>query len=1048
MKSKKILTILISALLTFGLCLTGLACGCVDPENPPSGDQKAITMAISASAEKLTVKLNSSEAEVGNKTAKVIGVKAYEYFKGDNIKGLSENVVSNIGEGTIVGDYKLGTEATLEIDRYKDNFDMIYNKYYVVLDDTILKGPIYTTEIEAQVKNNPTLDLKSKKGLLGENANYFEDLNCSYATLNFDIERLVYPNEIIDENGEAIELAHPDSDFITFDSNGKTYYFRKSVVDWFDKQVNDYYRLGAHVTAILYAAKNTNEEIFPRKLTYYPWSTEGTVLMGFNSSNSYGFEYYVAIIEFLSNRYTTNNFANGYIGNFVVENEIDYAKDYNRMSEKQLPLETYMEEYSRLLRLTNLAAKKYHKDITVSVPFTQAWSEPGYTIKPATAVQAYAPKAMIEWLNNKTKAEGDSPLQGVTFLVTESNGQVVGSSNGEFVTDENGRIVIEGLEPGVTIIAKEIRTLEGYVLDSTPKSIKIEVGDAQTLRFFNAKQGTIVIRKLDKQTNEPLAGVEFQITYSDGSYLDDDYGHLSSKGLYKTDANGENRISGVVGTLVITETKPLPGYVMDEGTKTQTVRVNATDTQTITVYNTRIGGLTIIKKDEETGARIKGVEFEVRKLNGEIIGTYTTDARGAINLPQAEKGWYQVVELKAAKGYKLDDTPHQIEVKDGGTATLEITNRQSGSALIHKIDSVTGKGIYGVKFLLSDAKGNPVGTYESDNEGYVYIDKELADGRYTIREIECAGGYILDTQPKTIYVEYGGCTTITWKNTAITGQIQVWKKSADDNAINGFPAGTPLEGAVFEIYDKANRLVDTIKSDSRGLAVSKQLPLGRYTLKEVTSPAYYSPASEAATVYLEHEGQIVQIEVLNKSVYTHVSVRKSGYTQVVPGQSIRYTFKEIGNNSTVSLDNFFWRDTLPTDAVRLDKIITGTWSAKLTYKAVFRTNVNGEYRTLADNLDTQRSYTLDASPAALGLASNEYVTEVMFLFGRVPAGFKQMQTPYIYCNVLSSVAHEYRFANKTDVGGTWQGQWIMANDRWVTIVYRGGPTPTLPRTGY
>lgn len=441
MKSKKILTILISALLTFGLCLTGLACGCVDPENPPSGDQKAITMAISASAEKLTVKLNSSEAEVGNKTAKVIGVKAYEYFKGDNIKGLSENVVSNIGEGTIVGDYKLGTEATLEIDRYKDNFDMIYNKYYVVLDDTILKGPIYTTEIEAQVKNNPTLDLKSKKGLLGENANYFEDLNCSYATLNFDIERLVYPNEIIDENGEAIELAHPDSDFITFDSNGKTYYFRKSVVDWFDKQVNDYYRLGAHVTAILYAAKNTNEEIFPRKLTYYPWSTEGTVLMGFNSSNSYGFEYYVAIIEFLSNRYTTNNFANGYIGNFVVENEIDYAKDYNRMSEKQLPLETYMEEYSRLLRLTNLAAKKYHKDITVSVPFTQAWSEPGYTIKPATAVQAYAPKAMIEWLNNKTKAEGDydwaiaphcytyglAPAE--IFLQDTLNGRKVGMSN-------------------------------------------------------------------------------------------------------------------------------------------------------------------------------------------------------------------------------------------------------------------------------------------------------------------------------------------------------------------------------------------------------------------------------------------------------------------------------------------------------------------------------------------------------------------------------------------------------------------------------------------
>jgi phage tail protein X len=87
-----------------------------------------------------------------------------------------------------------------------------------------------------------------------------------------------------------------------------------------------------------------------------------------------------------------------------------------------------------------------------------------------------------------------------------------------------------------------------------------------------------------------------------------------------------------------------------------------------------------------------------------------------------------------------------------------------------------------------------------------------------------------------------------------------------------------LEGAVFKIYIRQTGLVDTIKSGNRGLAVSKQFPLSRYTLKEVTSPACYSTASETVTVYLEHEGQIVQIEVLNKSVYTHVSVSKIGYT--------------------------------------------------------------------------------------------------------------------------------------------------------------------------
>ena len=202
------------------------------------------------------------------------------------------------------------------------------------------------------------------------------------------------------------------------------------------------------------------------------------------------------------------------------------------------------------------------------------------------------------------------------------------------------------------------------------------------------------------------------------------------------------------------------------------------------------------------------------------------------------------------------------------------------------------------------------------------------------------------------------------------------------------------------------------------------------------------------TVYLEHEGQIVQIEFLNESVYTNVSIGKSGYTEVVPGQEIRYTFKDIANNSTVPLDSFYWRDTLPTDAVRLDKIITGTYSARLNYKVVFQTNLSNTQRVLADNLNTLQNYTLDASPAALGLAFNEYVTQVTFLFGRVPGGFRQVETPYIYCDVLSDLPHEYRFANKCDVGGMWRNQWIQATDRWVTIIYRGGPVPTLPRTGY
>ncbi len=691
---------------------------------------------------------------------------------------------------------------------------------------------------------------------------------------------------------------------------------------------------------------------------------------------------------------------------------------------------------------------------------TETATIPGYTIDEATRTQTVVVNPndtqTLHFTNTPSTTlviekyiEGTTtPLKGVTFLVTDSSGAVVGNSNGEFITDENGRIVLNDLTPGTTVTAREVKALEGYVLDGQPKSILIKAGEVQTLRFYNAKQGCIVVKKLDKQTGEPLAGVEFQITYSDGSYLDDDYGHLSSKGLYKTDANGEIRISGVVGTLIITETKPLPGYVMDEGTKTQTVKVNPTDTQTITVYNTKVGGLTIIKKDEETGERISGVQFEIRKLNGEIVGTYTTDRSGVISLPEAEKGWYQVTELKAAKGYQLDSQPYQIEVKDGGTATLEITNRQTGSAIIHKIDSVTGKGIFGVKFLLSDAKGNPVGTYESDNEGYVYVDGGLADGKYTVREIECADGYILDTQPKTIYVEYGGCTTITWKNTAVTGQLQVTKTSADYNSMNGWPAGTPIPGTVFEIYHyRTGNLVDTIRTDKNGVAVSKPLPLGRYKVVESQAADFYALDKTPIDVEIEHAGQIVKAAMTNKALSTNVSIQKTGYAEVMPGQNIRYTFSNIANNSTTALTSYYWRDTLPVEAVRLAKITTGTYNAAGSYKIVYKTNLSGaDYRVLADSLNTQQNYVLEASPVALRLASNEYVTEVMFVFGIVPANFRQVEAPKIDCTVVSWAKGGSQFVNQADVGGVYNGQWIMATTRWVTKVY--APSKPLPRTGY
>ena len=345
---------------------------------------------------------------------------------------------------------------------------------------------------------------------------------------------------------------------------------------------------------------------------------------------------------------------------------------------------------------------------------TETKTIPGYTIDPATQTQTVVVNPndtqTLTFYNTPSTTlviekyiEGTTtPLEGVTFLVTDSSGAVVGQSNGEYITDENGRIVIEGLEPGTTITARETKTLEGYVLDGAPKSILIKEGQVQTLRFYNSKQGTLVIRKLDSVTKEPLAGVEFELTYAEGGYVDDANGHLSSKGLYTTDSNGEIRISGVTGTIVVKETKTIDGYTIDPATQTQTVTVNPEDTQTITVYNDPIGGVEIIKVDKNrTSTRIPNTTFEIRRVDDELVDTITTDRNGRAYLA-LEDGAYYAVEIEANPDYRLDDTPHYFEVEDGVVTTLKITNQKNSGILLHKVDSVTGDGIYGVTFLLYD----------------------------------------------------------------------------------------------------------------------------------------------------------------------------------------------------------------------------------------------------------------------------------------------------------------------------------------------------------
>lgn len=669
-------------------------------------------------------------------------------------------------------------------------------------------------------------------------------------------------------------------------------------------------------------------------------------------------------------------------------------------------------------------------------------------------------KIIIEKRDSKT----NELLPGAEFRVTTAAGCEVGqngvigdtnlTSNGIFTTGADGKITITNVRPGNYIIT-EIKAPDGYLIDDPTRTITVTSGDTQTIVFKDTKPGGLIIEKRDSVTKEPLAGATFKVTTSDGRFVAQDGGATSTNGLYTTDANGQIHIVDLdPDTYVVTEVTAPDGYLMDA--PSQTVKIEKNDTQTLTFYDTPLGGLTIVKVDSESGKRLEGAKIEVAKMNGEIVGTYVTDKLGVIQLPDLDDGWYQLTEIKAPKGYLLDSTPQKVEVKKGETKTFEFENTASASMLIHKIDSVTRKGIQGVKFVVYDSSMTPIGEYESDDQGYVHLNKALEDGKYYVREIVAAEGYILDNKVKSFTVLAGDTAMIEWENTSELGQIQVIKTSEGYSSVNGLPAGTPLSGAIFAVYDKQNNVVDKFQTNENGIGSSKKLPLGIYTVKEVQAPANYGLNPTVFTADIEFAGQVVKLNVTDPVITAGVSIKKTGYAQTMNNNVMRWTVSGVRNDSTTSLQSFYWRDTLPTDAVRLTRLVTGTYSTTQTYKVTFTTNLNSQWRTAYDNLSTAKNYTLDMSSAALGLASNEYVTQFMLSFGIVPAGFHQLTNATVDAQTLYALTNGYKFTNKADVGGLLGGNWVQSIARWTTSIYShyvpakpaAPKSPKLPRTGY
>ncbi len=372
---------------------------------------------------------------------------------------------------------------------------------------------------------------------------------------------------------------------------------------------------------------------------------------------------------------------------------------------------------------------------------------------------------------------------------------------------------------------------------------------------------------------------------------------------------------------------------------------------------------------------------------------------------------------------------------------------------LNKIDKDTKKGINGVTFKFETLDGKELGRYITGENGVIELDvqkdlKIFKEQKIKVTEIAVPDNYYIDKEncSQIIDIKWGENAVIEFQNEKIKGKIKVVKLSSEDNKYTNLLKRSPLKDVEFEILDINGKVVDRIKTNEEGIAITKDLLKGKYFIKEVKQAKYYLLNKKIYEVEIVNHKDLVEQEILNDSVSIDIEIEKTGFIETQNKDNIYYNFKNIHNKSNVPLDNFTWNDTLPTEAVRLDKIYTGTWNEKLEYSVWYKTNKN-DFKMFIDKLDSEKVYELDFNN--LELQEDEYIIEFEFRFGTVKIDFKEDESPIVYVNVLDNLKNGYVFTNNTRVSGDYIEEHIEDKDKWTTIIYNKKVklSKELPKTG-
>lgn len=515
------------------------------------------------------------------------------------------------------------------------------------------------------------------------------------------------------------------------------------------------------------------------------------------------------------------------------------------------------------------------------------------------------------------KTSEDGIVAGINFTVTGAKG-----FSKTVTTNANGEIDISDLTPGTYTITEE--NIDRYVPNQS-QTITVSSGKTSSVSFYNIlKKFRVNVTKQDyekghAQGDAKLSGAVY------GLYKGDEL-----VAQYTTDQNGSFTTDYYVcGTdWTIKEITPSEGYLLNDtvyrvGADPRDYNIEYNTAPDMTVMEQVIKGkISIIKHTDDGETQIetpeKGAEFQVYlKSAGSFVNadkderdTIVCDEDGFASTKLLPYGVYTVHQTKGWDGReKITDFDVFINT-DGKTYKFLINNKNFESYLkVVKLDKETGKRIpyEGAAFEIYDSNNHRVTmqytypqvtsihTFYTNKEGYLITPEKLPYGDYTLKEVQAPYGYILDDTPIPFSISQENSSTDTGvtvvkvkaRDVAQKGVINITKtgeifSSVEEN--NG--VYTPkysvdnLKGAVFEVYAaedittldgtvryEQGTLVDTITTDDDGVAKSKELYLGKYTVIEKTAPNGYVHNAAKYDAELTYAGQNVSVTSTDLSVY-------------------------------------------------------------------------------------------------------------------------------------------------------------------------------------